>query len=147
MSGGRIARAREKMSKDGMAAEAAAEAARRERSHAIAVAMRETAYALGHGSEVVTYGSASCPKRELTCEGDYHSTTVRFPDGTYLCSDIGTLMDHMLVEHNGERVEEAEGKVRGIWNASRGRDPELFLDSSDWLECTIALMDGDVSFG
>lgn len=112
----------------------------------VASAIRETAYALGHGSEMVTMGKSSCTKREIVCEGDAHATKIRFPDGAWVCTDLNTFMDRILASHNGRTAEEAEERLRKVFRAVKGNgdDNEPLLDGCQWLWCTIALMDGDV---
>jgi hypothetical protein len=121
---------------------------RNERRALVASAIRETAYALGHGEEKVTMGGSSCTKRELVCEGDVSATTIRFPDGAWVCADVDMFMGCHLIPHNGSRAEQAEERLRKVVHAIMADSTDdLSLDGCQWLWCTIALMDGDVSLG
>lgn len=112
--------------------------------------IRETLRAIGHGKGRVSIdgGTTWHDKRSIICSGDFNCLTITMPDGSFLQSDVGTIIDREMRKYDARAVEEAEGRIRKIAHALPRRDDhDVTITSRDWVWCMIFLMEGDVVLG
>ena len=118
--------------------------------------IRETARAMGHGDELVSWdgGEHWHAKKDIRCSGDSGSVLVEAPDGSSIAGSIW----HLMSRQRNELMREAEQRLMEIADAIGEDTPEpscfesatlvrrfSLMSGADWLWCTIMMADGDVT--
>lgn len=121
----------------------------------VGAAIRGTARALGHGAGRISidHGSHWHDKGEASYSeapgGHGGAVTMAMPDGSRLTASIDSIVGRME-EHDREGVAAAREALAEIEEAlpPTGEDgtlPGVTLGGCEWLQCLIALVDGDVT--